>query len=116
MAYNVPAMTVHWWTVRLVFPKAMLTSRGMAPPAAGRHAHESRHGTARIFCDDALSRSQILILGVTSVLAELPVLAVYAALAGRASQYAPGRRFARAVDFVAGALLIAAALGIALGR
>lgn len=58
--------------------------------------------------------SQILILGATSVLAEFPVLAVYAALAGRASRHMADKRFARTVDLVAGALLIAAALGIAL--
>lgn len=55
---------------------------------------------------------QILILGVTSVLAEFPVLAAYAALAGRACQVARTRRFARSLDLVAAVLLVAAALGV----
>jgi homoserine/homoserine lactone efflux protein len=58
--------------------------------------------------------SQILILGITSMAAELPVLALYAALAGQASRVARGPRFARAIDCLSGALLIAAALGLAM--
>jgi threonine/homoserine/homoserine lactone efflux protein len=57
---------------------------------------------------------QILILGATSVLSEFPVLALYAMLAGGASEAARGKRFALAIDVVIAALLIAAALGIAL--
>jgi len=55
---------------------------------------------------------QILILGVTSLLAEFPVLAAYAILAGRASQIARTRRFARVLDIAAAVLLVAAALGV----
>jgi len=58
--------------------------------------------------------SQVLILGITSMATELPVLALYAALAGRASRVARGHRFARALDYASAALLIAAALGLAL--
>jgi threonine/homoserine/homoserine lactone efflux protein len=58
---------------------------------------------------------QILILGVTSVVTEFPVLAVYALLAGRASSVAREHRFARTVDLAAAALLVGAALGVVLG-
>jgi homoserine/homoserine lactone efflux protein len=57
---------------------------------------------------------QIVILGITSVLCEFPVLAAYAALAGWASRWARQPRFALVVDLVAAVLLIAAALGVAL--
>jgi homoserine/homoserine lactone efflux protein len=59
---------------------------------------------------------QILILGVTSVMTEFPVLAVYALLAGRASTLAREHRFARTVDVAAAVLLVGAALGVVLGR
>ena len=55
---------------------------------------------------------QILVLGVTSLLAEFPVLAAYAALAGRASQAARTGRFARVLDIAAAVLLVVAALGV----
>jgi homoserine/homoserine lactone efflux protein len=57
---------------------------------------------------------QIVILGVTSVVCEFPVLAAYAALAGWASRWAREPRFARAIDLAAAVLLITAALGVAL--
>jgi homoserine/homoserine lactone efflux protein len=57
-------------------------------------------------------KQQILILGVTSLLAEFPVLAAYAALAGRASQIARTPRYARCLDIAAAVLLVAAALGV----
>jgi threonine/homoserine/homoserine lactone efflux protein len=47
---------------------------------------------------------------------EFPILAVYAALAGRASGLARQPRFARAVDLAAAVLLLSAALGVALAR
>jgi len=57
---------------------------------------------------------QMLILGTTSVVTELPVLALYAAVAGRASRWTHVRRVGYALDAVAGMLLIAAAVGVAL--
>jgi threonine/homoserine/homoserine lactone efflux protein len=59
---------------------------------------------------------QILILGVTSIVTEFPILAIYAALAGRTSRLARGRRFARTVDLAAAVLLLSAALGVLLAR
>lgn len=57
---------------------------------------------------------QMAILGVTSVVTEFPVLVLYAVLAGRASTWTRERRFSRAIDLVAGALLIGAAVGVAM--
>jgi threonine/homoserine/homoserine lactone efflux protein len=57
---------------------------------------------------------QILILGVTSVLTEFPVLAVYAALAGRVNTLAREHRFARGADVVSAVLLLVAAVGVLL--
>lgn len=55
---------------------------------------------------------QVLILGITSLAAEFPILALYAALAGRASLAARDRRLGRAMDFATAALLLIAALGV----
>jgi threonine/homoserine/homoserine lactone efflux protein len=55
---------------------------------------------------------QVLILGITSLAAEFPILALYAALAGRASMVARDRRLGRAIDFATAALLLIAALGV----
>ncbi len=55
------------------------------------------------------------ILGVTSILAEFPVLAIYALAADRAARLVPASRYARVLDVVAGLLLIAAAVGIVVG-
>jgi threonine/homoserine/homoserine lactone efflux protein len=57
---------------------------------------------------------QMVILGATSVVTEFPVLVLYAVLAGRASTWTRERRFSRGIDLVAGALLIAAAVGVAM--
>lgn len=57
---------------------------------------------------------QIVILGVTNVLTEYPVLAAYALLAGRASGLARKPRFARATQVLVAVLLICAALGVVL--
>lgn len=59
---------------------------------------------------------QIVILGATSILAEFPILAVYAALAGRANRLAHEHRFARVMDVLAAVLLISAAVGVLLAR
>lgn len=55
---------------------------------------------------------QVFILGVTSVAAELPVLALYAALASRANKAAHERNLQRAMDVATAALLLLAALGV----
>jgi homoserine/homoserine lactone efflux protein len=55
---------------------------------------------------------QMLILGATSVAAELPVLSLYAALAARASSAAHDRNLAKAMDVATAALLLLAAMGI----
>lgn len=57
---------------------------------------------------------QILILGATSIAAEFPVLALYAALAASAARLARNERFGRTIDVAVGLLLIAAAVGIVL--
>jgi threonine/homoserine/homoserine lactone efflux protein len=57
---------------------------------------------------------QMLILGATSIVTEFPVLVLYALLAGRASAWTREQKFGRALDVVAGGLLIAAAVGVAL--
>jgi homoserine/homoserine lactone efflux protein len=57
---------------------------------------------------------QVLVLGVTSVLAEFGVLAGYGALAARASARLQRPGFARAFDRAAGAVLLAVAAWIAL--
>lgn len=59
---------------------------------------------------------QVAILGVTSIVIELVVLAGYAALAGRVARFAAQPRFATITDRLAGGLLITAAVGIAVLR
>jgi threonine/homoserine/homoserine lactone efflux protein len=56
---------------------------------------------------------QFAILGVTSTIVELGVLAGYGALAGRAATYATQPRFATLTNRVAGALLVTAGIGTA---
>jgi homoserine/homoserine lactone efflux protein len=56
---------------------------------------------------------QVLILGVSSVIVELFVLAGYGLLAGRATHLARKPRFSRLADRVAGTLLIGAGAGLA---
>jgi homoserine/homoserine lactone efflux protein len=63
--------------------------------------------------NDSLER-QMLILGVTSIAAELPVLVLYSALASRARNAARDRRWARTIDLSVALLLAAAACGVAL--
>lgn len=57
---------------------------------------------------------QMLILGATSVVTEFPVLVLYALVAGKAAHWTHERRFSRGMDLIAGALLLAAAVGVAM--
>lgn len=59
---------------------------------------------------------QLLVLGVTSILLEAAINLGWGGLAGRARRLATGPRFARAVDRLAGGLLVAAGAGLALVR
>ncbi|MBI1877643.1 MAG: LysE family translocator [Chloroflexi bacterium] len=59
---------------------------------------------------------QVLILGISSVVAEFFVLAGYGILAGRASQLARLPHFVRLTDRVAGVLLVGAGAGLALAK
>lgn len=56
---------------------------------------------------------QMLILGATSIAAEFPVLALYAALASRAGRSTQNRRWVRTIDLAVALLLLAAAGGVA---
>ena len=57
---------------------------------------------------------QMVILGLSSIAVELPVLAAYGMLAGRAAHLARDERYARGADRVAGLLLMAVGAGVAL--
>lgn len=59
---------------------------------------------------------QVLILGITSVVIEFFVLAAYGYLAGRAASIARRPGFVATTHRVAGAMLMAAAAGVALSR
>jgi threonine/homoserine/homoserine lactone efflux protein len=59
---------------------------------------------------------QVLILGISSVVAEFFVLVGYGFLAGRASHLARLPRFVRLTDRVAGVLLVGAGAGLALAK
>lgn len=57
---------------------------------------------------------QMLVLGATSIAAEFPVLALYAALAAKTREAARDRRWARTLDLAVALLLLAGACGVAL--
>lgn len=57
---------------------------------------------------------QMLVLGVTSIAAEFPVLVLYSTLAARARDAARDARWARTIDLAVALLLLAAACGVAL--
>jgi homoserine/homoserine lactone efflux protein len=59
---------------------------------------------------------QVLVLGISSAVAEFFVLAAYGAFAGRAGRLARRPSFARATNRVAGALLVGAGAGLALAE
>jgi homoserine/homoserine lactone efflux protein len=96
-----PRLLARGFLVQAANPKALLFFTAFVPQ----------------FVDPALPVArQVAILGITTVVVELPVLAAYGALAARSARLTKRPRFAVWTRRAAGGLLVGAGVRMALGR